>query len=259
MKMTTLPLNSIDIDPGQPRLVVDAALKDLSLSILREGVIQPILVRPAGERYRLVCGERRLRACEMAGLTEIPAIIRDLDDTQAREIQLVENGQRRGLSDVDWGRAIRDLYERLKNSDQRMSWNKVGMMVGLTRERIHQLYSLAYLPAPILEMLASGLLSGSHGLQLARLKQQLELQQKLREQACKASPKCRCCPISVADLRSRIDALLGEGNGGADRLLRELAPIRRAIIAGLDEPGCAVMREALEDLLGMLPHHAAKC
>src|SRR6266536_3803910 len=96
-----LPLGLIDASPFQPRLAFnDDRLAELAASIRAHGVLQPLLVRRNGSRFELVAGERRLRAPRLAGLDAIPAIIREYDDSQAREAGLIENLQREDITVV---------------------------------------------------------------------------------------------------------------------------------------------------------------
>ena len=94
-------LSSIDVNPHQPRSEFSIeALEELARSIQADGVIQPILVRPNGDRYLLVAGERRMRAAKRAGLDAIPAVVREIDDDRLLEIALVENIQREDLNPI---------------------------------------------------------------------------------------------------------------------------------------------------------------
>ena len=110
----TLPLREIEPDPDQPRKSFDEqTLAELAASIAEHGLIQPIAVRPmpAGG-YSIVAGERRWRACRMAGLTEAPVVVKDVTDEQAMELALVENLQREDLDPVEEAAGIRELMTR---------------------------------------------------------------------------------------------------------------------------------------------------
>ena len=102
-RIETLPLREIEPDPGQPRKTFDdETLAELSASIAEHGLLQPIAVRPrASGGYLIVAGERRWRASRMAGLTEVPVIVKDVTDEQAMELALVENLQREDLDPVE--------------------------------------------------------------------------------------------------------------------------------------------------------------
>ena len=105
-----IPLDAIDANPDQPRTVFEGgAIEELAQSIREDGVIQPILVKPLGSRFLLVAGERRWRASKLAGLAQIPAIIRDVSDEKILEIALVENIQREDLNPIEVAVALQRL------------------------------------------------------------------------------------------------------------------------------------------------------
>ena len=110
-RIETLPLREIEPDPGQPRKTFDdETLAELSASIAEHGLLQPIAVRPKPSGgYLIVAGERRWRASRMAGLTEVPVIVKDVTDEQAMELALVENLQREDLDPVEEAAGIREL------------------------------------------------------------------------------------------------------------------------------------------------------
>lgn len=115
----TLLLNQIVCSPTQPRRYFDSeSLSSLKESIAREGILQPILVRPRGEKYELVVGERRYRAATELGLAQIPVTIRDLSDEQARQYALMENLQREDLNPVEETEGILDLLAFKLNRDR---------------------------------------------------------------------------------------------------------------------------------------------
>ena len=167
-----LLLDEVVPDPAQPRRHFDEAeLRALADDIARRGVLQPVLVRPPaapGGPYRLVAGERRWRAARMAGRARIPARVRDLADEDVQAAQLAENILRAGLTDIEKGRALRHLYEIRKAQNHKATWEDVGAEVGLGRARIHDLFNLASLPAPVAALIEAGRLSGSHGILLQR-------------------------------------------------------------------------------------------
>src|ERR1700738_834185 len=105
-------IDLIEPSPFQPRTAFrEAALEELSRSILASGIIQPLLLRPIGNRYELIAGERRWRAAQLAGLTKVPAIVRDVPNELALEMTLVENIQREDLNPIESARA----FDRLIN------------------------------------------------------------------------------------------------------------------------------------------------
>ncbi|WP_240330846.1 ParB/RepB/Spo0J family partition protein [Sphingorhabdus sp. Alg239-R122] len=145
--------------PDQPRRYFsDEALEELADSISKRGVIQPIIVRPAGKGgYQLVAGERRWRAAQRAKLHEIPAIVRDLSDEDTLAIALIENIQREDLNPVEEAQA----YQRLMDS-QGCSHKKIGKLVDKSRSHVANLVRLLALPNSVLQMVAEGDLSMGH-------------------------------------------------------------------------------------------------
>jgi ParB family transcriptional regulator, chromosome partitioning protein len=107
-----LALNLLEANTSQPRTIFDdAALSELSKSIAEKGVLQPLLVRPKGKKYEIVAGERRFRAAKLAGLEEVPVIVRELDDRETLEIALIENLQREDLNPLEEARAYQGLLD----------------------------------------------------------------------------------------------------------------------------------------------------
>ena len=117
VKPAEIPLTEIDIDrispnPSQPRVVLDEQrLEELAGSIRENGVLQPVLVRPFGNGYQLVAGERRLSAAQRAGLMRIPAVVREVPDDRLLELALVENIQREPLNPLEEAQAYQNLIE----------------------------------------------------------------------------------------------------------------------------------------------------
>ena len=140
-RIETLPLREIEPDPAQPRKPFDEeTLAELAASISEHGLLQPIAVRPHGvDRYLIVAGERRWRACRMAGLTEAPVVVKDVTDEQAMELALVENLQREDLTQEQAARKLGKSRSALANS-----------------------LRLLNLPETVLELLKSGFLTTGH-------------------------------------------------------------------------------------------------
>ncbi len=208
-----LLLEQIEPDPLQPRRHFESAdIQALAEDIARRGVLQSILVRPPSEmggKYRLVAGERRWRAALMAGKTRIPARIVSLQDEEVQEAQLAENIQRKDLSDIEKGRALRRLYELRKTRAPRSTWEDVAAEVGLGRARIHDLYHLAALPEPIATLIETGRLSGSHGTLLYRAQETLEEAELIALAEAAARPEATrrgAYQMSVARLRQVLHA-----------------------------------------------------
>lgn len=126
-----IPVGSIDPNPDQPRRSFEAAeLERLAESIRRHGVLQPVVVRQAGERYELVVGERRWRAAQVAGRETIPAVVADVAAAKRLELALVENVQRRDLNPIELALAFRAL------SDAGATQEQIGEQVGLDRSSV---------------------------------------------------------------------------------------------------------------------------
>lgn len=159
-ELRELPVDLIVPNPNQPRRTFDeAALQALAASLESRGVLQPVLVRPvAGGTYELVAGERRWRASKLAGLEQIPALIRPRDDAQALEVALIENMAREDLNPVEEARACAALVEELG-----LTREEVGRRVGRSRVAVSNLLRLLDLPDEVLELLERGDLAEGHG------------------------------------------------------------------------------------------------
>ncbi|MDA2978898.1 MAG: ParB/RepB/Spo0J family partition protein [Actinomycetota bacterium] len=151
--------SDIDPNPKQPRVEFDqAGIDSLAASIGSVGLLQPVVVRAAGERYVLVAGERRLRASKQAGLDSIPAVIRvESDDGTNLTEALVENLQREDLTVLEEAAAFSQLLE-----DFGMTHEQVAQQVGRSRSAVTNTVRLLQLPAPIHEMLVNGSLTAGH-------------------------------------------------------------------------------------------------
>ena len=157
--LATLAVGSIEPHPDQPRRRFDEdALAELAQSISARGVIQPVIVRPlAGGRYQLVAGERRWRAAQLAQVHEIPALIRDLDETDVIALALIENIQREDLNPVEEARA----YQRLADQ-QGMTQAEIGKLVEKSRSHVANLQRLLALPDSVLDHVETGKLDMGH-------------------------------------------------------------------------------------------------
>lgn len=159
----------------QPRTRFDsAALEELAQSMRSGGVVQPVVVRPMGSQYELVAGERRLRAARLAGLSEIPSVVRVLSDEQALELSLIENIQREELSPLEQARA----FERL-SSDFALTQDDIAKRTGKDRTTVANLMRLLRLPQEVHTLMEEGKLAAGHARVLLRLEDSPVLQRVL--------------------------------------------------------------------------------
>ena len=158
-RIETLPLREIEPDPAQPRKTFDdETLAELSASIAEHGLLQPIAVRPKPSGgYLIVAGERRWRASRMAGLTEVPVIVKDVTDEQAMELALVENLQREDLDPVEEAAGIRELMTRCD-----LTQEQAARKLGKSRSALANSLRLLSLPETVLELLKSGFITIGH-------------------------------------------------------------------------------------------------
>ena len=164
---TELRLSELEPNRNQPRKDFDEeALAELADSISQHGVLQPLLVRPIVDGgYQIVAGERRWRAARMAGVTTVPAVVRELDDSQVMEIALIENLQREDLTPLEEALG----YQTLMDSYD-MTQDEVSKTVGKSRPTIANALRLLKLPKEIQEMIRSGAVSAGHGRALLAFK-----------------------------------------------------------------------------------------
>lgn len=155
-----LPLAAIVPNAFQPRTEFEpGALDDLAASVAVHGVLQPVMVRPAGpNRYELVAGERRFRAAEQAGLTRIPAVVRAMTDEESLTVALIENIQREDLNPVEAARGYRQLLDQFH-----LTQTELARQLGKAQPTIANALSLLRLPDDILHSIASGQLTAEHG------------------------------------------------------------------------------------------------
>lgn len=169
-------LKIVDVEPNknQPRKEFDKEkLDELSDSISKHGVIQPIIVVKNGKTYQIVAGERRWRASKQAGLKKIPAIIREYDETKVMEVALIENLQREDLNPVEEALGYKSLMESFN-----MTQDNISERVGKSRSAVANSLRLLNLPDEVLEMLKKGKISTGHAkviLSLPNNKEQIQI------------------------------------------------------------------------------------
>jgi ParB family chromosome partitioning protein len=219
-----LNVDSIQPNQRQPRQSMDeASLESLAQSIRQAGLMQPIVVRPAGDSagtYELVAGERRWRAARRIGLKTIPAIVRDVDDRSAAELALIENIQREDLNPID--RA--DAFERLIN-DFQLTHQELAARVGLDRSTITNFTRLTALDEFTREMVRAGKLSLGHAkvlLAITNDKSRADLATRVVRQGW-----------SVRELERHVQTL--RDGGGADSATTKPAPQPPAHLADMQK------------------------
>jgi ParB family chromosome partitioning protein len=156
--VTKLPIEQIHADKANPRRSFDAAqLEELAASLKHQGVLQPILVRKDGKGYRIIAGERRWRAAQKAGLSELPVIIREASDAEAYELALVENIQRADLNPLEEAEAYRRLVE-----ERKLTQEQVADRVGKDRSSVANALRLLHLPNEVKQLVVEGDLDMGH-------------------------------------------------------------------------------------------------
>ena len=168
----TLKISEIEPNRNQPRREFDEeALNELAESIKTHGLIQPILVRPIlGGGYQIVAGERRYRACQLAGITEIPVTIRDLTEQETMELALIENLQRENLNAMEEAQGYKALMD-----EHGLSQEQVSDAVGKSRSAVANTLRLLNLPEPVAQKVRDGKISAGHARALLSFKDEAEM------------------------------------------------------------------------------------
>ena len=177
--VTTLPLREIEPDPDQPRKRFDeAALAELAASIQENGLLQPIAVRPKplGAGYLIIAGERRWRAARLAGLDEVPALIKDVTDEQAAALALIENLQREDLDPIEVAEGCRQLIEKYG-----LTQETAAKRLGKSRSAVTNSLRLLNLPDDVRAQVSDGSLSAGHAKALLGLPDAARIRQAAGE------------------------------------------------------------------------------
>ncbi len=236
-----IPLSQIGANPDQPRKTFsDAELSDLAASIREKGVLQPIILRGVSGRsysYEIVAGERRYRASKLAGLTEIPALVKTLDDSNAREIALIENVQRENLNPIEEANAYKNLMECC---DYELA--DVARLIGKSESYIRNMLRLTSLPDSVQNLVEQGELTASHARTIAVAENPEDLAHQIiaehmsvadTEKLVKSAPRSKTTrahvqktidAATVRDIENKIKNALGvsarliERRGGAGQI-----------------------------------------
>ena len=188
---SNIKLSDIDVDPGQPRKTFEnQSLEQLSQSILEHGVLQPIVLMPNGiGRYTIIAGERRFRAARMAGLTEIPAIVKDVSTQSAKEIALIENLQREDLDPVEIAYGYRSLMESFN-----LTQDEISQKLSIPRSSIANSLRILNLPEDILEMIKTDEISLGHAKVILSVSDE-KMQRELAQQTAEKQLSVRQCEL----------------------------------------------------------------
>ena len=156
----TVPIEFLSPNPRNPRRnFAEAELADLAQSIREHGIVQPVVARPSGEagRFEIIAGERRWRAAQRAGLTQIPVIVRDVNDRVALELAIIENVQRADLNPVEEALGYQQLLD-----EHSYTQADLGQIIGKSRSHVANTLRLLKLPDPVRDMIIDGSLSAGH-------------------------------------------------------------------------------------------------
>ncbi|MDR2079629.1 MAG: ParB/RepB/Spo0J family partition protein [Treponema sp.] len=194
-----IPLEKLTANPGQPRKHFDEeSLKELADSIREQGIIQPLIVEDAGDgTWIIVAGERRSRAARLAGLTEVPALIRNYSDEKRLEVALIENVQRSDLNPIEEAAAYRELMALAG-----LSQDEVAVKVGKNRSTVANALRLLKLPAAVRDCLERGELSSGHGRAILAVDGEAA-QERLRGEILRRGLSVREAEARAAALNSR--------------------------------------------------------
>lgn len=214
-----VPVERIAPNPLQPRRsFADDSLGELIESIRANGVLQPVLVRPRGDGYELIAGERRWRAARAAGLRCIPAVVRQADDREALELAIVENLQRDDLDPIEEAEAYHKLITEFG-----LTQDEVARRVGRSRPAVANAVRLLALPPEVRERIRDGSLSPGHGRALAALSSPAD-QRRLAAEAVRRGLNVRALEALVRDGRARTPpARAAEADPDREAMERDLA------------------------------------
>lgn len=212
-------------NPFQPREDFDnTSIEELAQSIKEKGVIQPLLVRRQGDLYELIAGERRLRACKMLNIKEIPLIVREAEDRDSLELALIENVQRESLNPIEEAHAFQHLIDKFQVTQE-----KISEVLGKSRVTVTNTLRLLKLPHEIQHELKKGRISFGHARALLEIEDANQQRRLVQDIISKG--------LSVRELESLI------------KLQRPKMP-KRKIGTSIRDPYVAVIEEELQHILG---------
>ena len=218
---TKIALSKLKPSSIQPRRLFDKnSINELAESIKSKGLVQPILVRPSknnSDEFEIIAGERRWRAAQIAQLHDLPAVVKDLDDSEALEMAIIENVQRADLSPIEEAAGYKKLMEQYNHTQE-----KLAPIVGKSRSYIANIIRLLNLPASIQDMITEGIISSGHARaimnsafpeQLAKkiIDENLSVRQaeKLAKGSKNKTPKIKLKATDTLDLEQKLSEILG--------------------------------------------------
>lgn len=217
-----VPAANIKRNPYQPRAPLEESeLRDLVASIKEKGIIEPLIVKRSGDHFVLAAGERRLNAARIAGLKEVPVVIRDLSDQELLEIGLIENLQRKDLNPVEEALA----YDQLNKKFQ-LTHDRIAVLVGKERSTITNAVRLLALPRKVIEYLRKGKLNAGHARALLALSDEMQI-------------------LDIADRVVRDDLSVRQ----TEAVVRRIGGKPRIKLAKGKEPNIVMLEEELSKLL----------
>jgi ParB family transcriptional regulator, chromosome partitioning protein len=249
-----VPIERIHPNPNQPRREFgEREMQDLVNSVREKGVIQPLILRPlpgTPSEYQIVAGERRWRAAQAANLHELPAIIRDLDDTEVLELAIIENIQRADLNPVEEALGFRQLMDRFGHTQE-----KLAEALGKSRSHIANLLRLLTLPEQVLDMLRVGQLTAGHARTLVTAANPEQLARQIVEKGLSVRQAEQLAKVLPAP---KVQKAPGQPEKDADTraLEADLSASLRLKVSILHKPGQAagelrVRYRTLEELDGL--------
>lgn len=234
-EMIHVAVDQVDPCPFQPRRQFDPAeIAALADSLRQHGMLQPVIVRPVGDRYQLIAGERRLRAAVEAQLHEVPARVMDLDDQRVSELAMVENLQREDLNAIEKAAAFRSYLDTYGGTQ-----DELASRLGLDRTTVTNLLRLLDLPDEVLQAVRSNQITQGHARALLRLEG--------------AEPRVEACKRTIAENLSvrQVEALVTTGEPTpAKTRIRKDPPEPASTPAGGRAPHVLELEEALRHRFG---------
>ena len=225
---TSLPVTQMQAGKYQPRTRMDeGALNELAASIKAQGLMQPILVRPIGQdtlsglvKYEIIAGERRFRASQLAGLTEVPVLVRDVDDLAAAAMALIENIQREDLNPLEEAQGIHRLI-----TDFSFTHEQAATAVGRSRSAVSNLLRLMNLAAPVQTMLMAGDIDMGHARALLAVDaaSQINLANQVVAKRLSVRETEKLVTRTVEEAANPVEPRVKEKSGDIARLEEELS------------------------------------